>query len=75
MMMNGVVILGSHDGMNELVCKAVGQENFVMFGSTESDIDRLNAGLGQRKRPEPGCNLLRAIEAIKDGAFGTGFNA
>lgn len=48
-MMNGGITLSSHDGINELIRDAVGQDNIVMFGETEHDLDRLEAGLAQRK--------------------------
>ena len=51
MMMNGVVTLSSHDGMNELVREKVGEDNIVMFGCSESEIDRLNAKLSIRQKP------------------------
>lgn len=37
MMMNGVVTLGSHDGINELISKAVGPSSICMFGSDEHE--------------------------------------
>lgn len=61
MMMNGVVMLSSHDGMNELVYQKVGPDNMVMFGRSETDIDMLNAGLETRKKPQDDSQLVSAI--------------
>jgi starch phosphorylase len=71
--MNGALTIGTMDGANVEIMKAVGQENFFLFGSTVEDIRNLRV---QGYRPwelyKNDEDLREAIDRLGSGEFSRG---
>ncbi len=71
--LNGALTIGSRDGANIEIRRAVGVENFFTFGMNESQATRLRLSGHQ---PQAACaadaDLRAAIDAVADGFFSAG---
>ncbi|RMD70045.1 MAG: glycogen/starch/alpha-glucan phosphorylase [Gammaproteobacteria bacterium] len=68
--LNGALTIGTFDGANVDILKAVGEENFFRFGMKAEDIRALRArGYDPQRHLEACPPLKRALEAIASGFF------
>jgi starch phosphorylase len=71
--LNGALTIGTLDGANVEIRKAVGEENFFLFGLTVDEVEALKGrGYDPRERYESDVELRAAIEQIGDGTFSRG---
>ena len=71
--MNGALTIGTLDGANVEIRKAVGAENFFLFGMTVEDVrQRRTQGYRPYDHYQSDEELRAAIDAISDGAFSNG---
>jgi starch phosphorylase len=72
-MMNGALTIGTLDGANVEIRKAVGEENFFLFGQTVPQVDEtLAGGYHPREIYERDQDLRAAIDLINSGLFSHG---
>jgi len=69
--MNGAVLLGTHDGINEEIRKAVGDENIFLFGVKEHEVEAIREQHKGHEGAKVGLRLIRAIDTVRAGAFGS----
>ncbi len=71
--MNGALTIGTLDGANVEIRKAVGEENFFLFGMSTREVKDLRArGYRPMEFYESRPELRAAIEAIRSGVFTRG---
>ena len=74
LMMNGAVTLGTEDGANVEIHKAVGDENIFIFGmETKEAIRRKNAGYNPREYYENNAELKGVLDFLSTGFGGDNF--
>ena len=71
--LNGALAIATHDGANEEIAEAVGQDNIFMFGHT---CDELNELRGRGYAPagiyEANSELKQSLDMIRSGYFSPG---
>ncbi len=73
--MNGALTIGTLDGANIEIRERVGEENFFLFGKTETEIMQLQqTGYNPRKYIEALPELSEAIRLVELGHFSNGDN-
>jgi len=73
--MNGALTLGTLDGANVEIRKAVGEENFFQFGLNANEVDQhWSSGYHPRMCYEENEELQRAIDLLGSGLFSHGDN-
>ena len=71
--MNGALTIGTLDGANVEIRKAVGDENFFLFGLTTEEIENLKeCGYDPRNSYESNPHLREVIDQIAAGVFSRG---
>ncbi len=71
--MNGALTIGTLDGANVEIRKAVGEENFFLFGMTAEEVARLKAaGDAPRNYYDAHPELKEAVNMIASGYFSGG---
>ena len=74
-MMNGAITLGTEDGANVEIHKAVGDDNIIIFGMQTPEVLRLGqAGYNPREYYNNNADLRRSLDFIKDGIGGKSFD-
>ncbi|HEU4491426.1 MAG TPA: glycogen/starch/alpha-glucan phosphorylase [Jiangellales bacterium] len=71
--LNGALTIGTLDGANVEICELVGDDDFFLFGLTESEVEaRRAAGYrpGEVYEADPG--LKRVVDLVADGTFSDG---
>ena len=67
--MNGGLIVGTADGANIEIARAVGEDNLFCFGATADEVAALRSTMKSRL-PAGDERLQRSIRMIKSGVFG-----
>jgi glycogen phosphorylase len=71
--MNGALTIGTLDGANVEIRKAVGDENFFLFGLTAEEVENLEScGYYPRSRYKSNPHLREVIDQIASGVFSRG---
>jgi starch phosphorylase len=71
--MNGALTIGTLDGANVEIRKAVGDENFFLFGLTTEEIENFEScGYYPRSRYKSNPHLREVIDQIAAGVFSKG---
>ena len=74
-MMNGAITLGTEDGANVEIHKAVGDDNIIIFGMQTPEVLRLGqAGYNPREYYNNNADLRRSLDFIKGGIGGKSFD-
>ncbi len=74
-MMNGAVTLGTEDGANVEIHKAVGDDNIIIFGMQTPEVERLRkTGYNPCSYYENNEELKECLEFIKKGINGVSFD-
>ena len=68
-MMNGVVTIGTLDGANVEIRKAVGADNFFLFGLTVEEIRELRGEYDPNAIIEGDADLSRVMQLLESGHF------
>ncbi|MDR1571234.1 MAG: glycogen/starch/alpha-glucan phosphorylase [Clostridiales Family XIII bacterium] len=73
-MMNGAVTIGTNDGANIEIRQLVGDENFVLFGLSVSEVLDYykNGGYNSRELYDSDPDIRRLLDQISGGAFFAG---
>ena len=71
-MMNGAVTLGTMDGANVEIAKAVGEENIQIFGVRIEDMEATRAYYNPKWQYQNIPGLKRVMDALVDGTLGDG---
>ena len=69
--MNGALTIGTLDGANVEIRDLVGEENFFLFGKTESEIENLWSN-NYQPQDHMSPEIWEAINLIKGGHFSAG---
>ncbi|MEO9041791.1 MAG: glycogen/starch/alpha-glucan phosphorylase [Rhodoferax sp.] len=68
--LNGALTIGTLDGANVEILNNVGADNIFIFGNTTTEVAALrSAGYQPRDIMEASPELMRTLEAIRDGRF------
>jgi starch phosphorylase len=68
--LNGALTIASHDGANDEIAEAVGEENIFMFGPTyDEQLERRQAGYNPAEIYESNANLRRSLDMVRSGFF------
>ena len=71
--LNGALTIGTLDGANVEILKAVGEQNFFLFGLTEPEVEGIyESGYQPREYFQNNPSLRKALGAIASGAFSDG---
>jgi starch phosphorylase len=71
--LNGALTIGTLDGANVEILKAVGEQNFFLFGLTEPEVEAIyESGYQPREYFQTNPSLRKALGAIASGAFSDG---
>ncbi len=71
--LNGALTIGTLDGANVEILKAVGEQNFFLFGLTEPEVESIyESGYQPREYFQTNPSLRKALGAIASGAFSDG---
>ena len=71
--MNGALTIGTLDGANIEIRKAVGEDNFFLFGRTADEIDQLSREQrGPAEFIESNSELQDVLQLIRSGLFSAG---
>ena len=71
--LNGALTIGTLDGANVEILKAVGEQNFFLFGLTEPEVEAIyESGYQPREYFQTNPSLRRALGAIASGKFSDG---
>jgi starch phosphorylase len=71
--MNGALTIGTLDGANVEIRKAVGDENFFLFGLTTEEVENIEScGYYPRSRYKSNPHLREVIDQIASGVFSGG---
>jgi len=68
-MMNGALTIGTLDGANIEIREEVGEENFFLFGLTESEVEDLRPHYNPCEMIEQDDDLKRVIKLLECGHF------
>ncbi|MDH3620378.1 MAG: glycogen/starch/alpha-glucan phosphorylase [Gammaproteobacteria bacterium] len=68
-MMNGAITIGTLDGANVEIRKAVGAENFFLFGNTVEEIDALRGSYDPLEIIENDSDFRRVMNLLESGHF------
>lgn len=75
LMMNGAITLGTLDGANVEICRAVGEENMFLFGMRENEVEELKrSGYNPRKYYEENPAVRRAVDTMFGGFDGHNYS-
>ncbi len=66
---NGVLTIGTLDGANVEIRRAVGEENFFAFGHTFDELESIRGSYSPMEYYEKNSELKAAIDLIKEGYF------
>jgi starch phosphorylase len=66
---NGALTIGTLDGANIEIRKAVGEENFFAFGHQVEELERIRPNYNPYEYYERNWELKKAIDQIRDGYF------
>ncbi|WP_395727845.1 glycogen/starch/alpha-glucan phosphorylase [Nakamurella sp.] len=71
--LNGALTIGTLDGANVEILKAVGEQNFFLFGLTEPEVEAIyETGYQPREYFQTNPSLRKALGAIASGKFSDG---
>ncbi len=71
--LNGALTIGTLDGANVEILKAVGEQNFFLFGLTEPEVEAIyESGYQPREYFQTNPSLRKALGAIASGKFSDG---
>lgn len=68
-MLNGALTIGTLDGANVEMREEVGEENFFLFGMTETEVEAAKPNYYPRKFYEENPELKQALDQINNGFF------
>lgn len=68
-MMNGAVTIGTLDGANIEILEEAGDENFFLFGLTESEVEKQRVGYNPRAIIAQDSDLKRVVALLEGGHF------
>jgi len=72
-MLNGAVTLGTEDGANVEIHRAVGDDNIIIFGMTSDEADKVRGNYHPGVYYNNNQEIRRAIDAIGTGFSGMSF--
>ena len=71
--LNGALTIGTLDGATVEILKAVGEQNFFLFGLTEPEVEAIyESGYQPREYFQTNPSLRKALGAIASGKFSDG---
>ena len=74
-MINGAITLGTEDGANVEIHEAVGDDNIVIFGMRDFEVDALRArGYYPQDYYKNNSRIANAVDFVKNGICGTDFS-
>ena len=68
-MMNGAITIGTLDGANIEILEEVGDDNFFLFGLTESEVQELSSHYNPQSYIDADEDLRRALNLLECGHF------
>lgn len=68
-MMNGAVTIGTLDGANIEIRDEAGEDNFFLFGLTESEVNEARNGYNPRFIIDNDADLRRVVDLLESGHF------
>ena len=68
-MMNGALTIGTLDGANIEIREEVGEENFFLFGLTETEVEELRSHYNPQAMIDTDDDLKRVIDLLECGHF------
>lgn len=75
LMMNGALTLGTLDGANVEICKAVGEENMFLFGMHAEEVEnRKRQGYNPQQFYRENADIHRAIDEMYQGFGGRNYS-
>ncbi len=75
LMINGAVTLGTLDGANVEICRAVGEENMFLFGMTAEEVESLwRRGYSPSEFVQKSPHLGAVLEMLTSGILGARFD-
>lgn len=76
LMLNGAITLGTEDGANVEIHEAVGDDNIIIFGMRDNEVDRLRAqGYNPRHYYENNPDIREAVDFLRRDFDGVNFSA
>ncbi len=76
LMLNGAVTLGTEDGANVEIHEAVGDDNIIIFGMRDNEVDRLRAqGYNPRHYYDNNPDIRAAVDFLRRDFDGVNFSA
>ena len=73
-MLNGAITLGTEDGANVEIHRAVGDDNILIFGMTDDEVKRIKQGYQPSTYYNNNPQLRRAMDALNEGFGGVSFH-
>ncbi len=76
LMLNGAITLGTEDGANVEIHEAVGDDNIIIFGMRDNEVDRLRAqGYNPRHYYDNNPDIRAAVDFLRRDFDGVNFSA
>ena len=76
LMLNGAITLGTEDGANVEIHEAVGDDNIIIFGMRDNEVDRLRAqGYRSRYYYDNNPDIRAAVDFLRRDFDGVNFSA
>ncbi len=72
-MLNGAITLGTEDGANVEIHRAVGDDNIIIFGMSTEEANRLRKEYNPRCYYDNNLEIRRAVDALNTGFGGCSF--
>ena len=70
--LNGTLLIGSHDSTNLNIAKYIGEENITLFGHSYDESQKVANQISQKQRAARiGDEFKAVVESVLAGQFGT----
>lgn len=74
-MLNGAITLGTEDGANVEIHRAVGDDNIIIFGLRDNEVISLQSSYSPRRYYDNNAELHAAMSMLKNGIGGRTFDS